>query len=102
MGLGGPLVSLECARSTRLSLLVPTVAHSVRLVGRQNFGMGQTLLSRILSCGRDYRAIFYLDAATPTNGCRGINDLPSNGHRPHRKLLLLQSADHRVVLAIDR
>ena len=64
--------------------------------------MVQTLLSRILSRSGDHRAIFYLGAATPAAGCCGVNDLPSNGNRAHRQLLLFQSADDRVVLAIDR
>src|SRR5438552_8970667 len=64
--------------------------------------MVQTLLSLILSRSREHRAIFYLGAATPAAGRCGIDDLPSNSNRAHRQLLLLQSADDRVVLPADR
>jgi hypothetical protein len=63
--------------------------------------MVQTFLGRLLSCGGNHRAIFYLGAATPAPDCCGINDLSSNRNRAHWQLLLLQSADDRVVFAID-
>ena len=64
--------------------------------------MVQTFFGRVLSRSGDHRAVFYLGAATPAaDGC-GINNLPSNHNRPYRELLLLQSADDRVVLVVDR
>ena len=90
------------AHSARLPLLVATVADSVRLVGGQKSGMVQAFFSRILSRSGDHRAIFHLGAATPAADCCRIDDFSSNRDRDHRQLLLLQSADDRVVLVVDR
>ena len=78
---------------------LPTVFS---LVGGQKPGMVQTFFGRILSRSGDHCAIFYLGAAPPAAGRCGVNDLPSNDNRAHRQLLLFQSADDRVVLAVDR
>ena len=101
LGLGESFVSLERTHSARLSLLVTTVAYSLRVVGRQKPGMVQTFFSRVLPRSGDHRAIFYLGAATAAADCCGINDLPSNRDRAHWQLLLLQSADDRVVFTVD-
>ena len=63
--------------------------------------MVQTFFGRVLSRSGDHRAVFYLGAATPAADSCGFNDLPSNHNRPYRQLLLLQSADDRVVLVAD-
>lgn len=64
--------------------------------------MVQTFFGRVLSRSGNRRAVFYLGAATTAADGRGINDLPSNHNRPYRQLLLLQSTDDRVVLAVNR
>ena len=65
-------------------------------------GVVQAFLSRVLSRRGNHRPIFHLGATASTSDCRWIDDLSSNRDRHHRELLLLQSADDRVVLVVDR
>jgi hypothetical protein len=87
--------------SAGLSLLVATIANSVRLVGRQESGMVQAFFSRILSRGRNHRALFYLGAAPAATHRRWVTGFSAVGNRADRQLLLFQSADDRVVLIAD-
>ena len=63
--------------------------------------MVQTFFRRVLSRSGNHRAIFHLGAAPSAVDCCGITDFSSNRDRDHRKLLLFQSADDRVVLIAD-
>ena len=64
--------------------------------------MVQAFFGRILPGRRNHCAVFYLGAATTAADGRGIDDLLSNHNRSYRQLLLLQSTDARVVLAVNR
>src|SRR6266511_1423952 len=101
MGLAESFLSLERTDGARLSLLVTTAAHDVRLVGRQKPGMVQAFFSRILSRGRNCRAVSYLGATAPTAHRRWIDDLSSTRDRHYRQLLFLQSTNDCVVSAVD-
>ena len=63
--------------------------------------MVQAFLGRVLPDSRNHRPAFYMDAAPTAAHCDGIDDLFANRNRSHGQLLLLQSADDRVVFIIN-
>src|SRR5205814_9010952 len=64
--------------------------------------MVQAFFSRILSRRGNHRAVFYLGAAASTAHRRRVADFSSTRDRNHRQLLLLQSANHCAVFAVNR